>query len=326
MQDVTAEVGSRHAAAQAHAQYLDTLTSQLAGRYELEKQEACRKIEQQQAELRKQLEADHSKQIADLEAQHKAAAAEWEAMLTRRKNDSQLFKYTVRGCEGPQLSGCVPRHIFQAEPNSALAHIYDGKWSYATDEQGRAVVNSDPAHWPIIVNWLSFGTVPKDPPAGLVSECKYWQLDNLIAALSPAAPDAPLFSVRTTKVDNNSGFSASTSVANFPQRLEAAASKNQKLGLPFSAVGRKWELHISSEGVYLHLASGAVLSSSAMTIALGIGLKMYTKSTRQVQRWSMKKSLGWPFKDKDELQQLLHPALLCADGALEVSITLGFSS
>ena len=171
--------------------------------------------------------------------------------------------------KGPSCLGAWPRHIFQAEPNSALAHIYDGEWSYATDEQGRAVVNSDPAHWPIIVNWLSFGTVPKDPPAGLVSECKYWQLDGLIAALSPAEPDAPMFSVRTTRVDNNSGFSASTSVANFPQRLDAAASKDQTLRLPFKAVGREWSLDISSEGVFLHLVSGAALSSSAMTFALG---------------------------------------------------------
>ena len=97
IQDVTAGVDSRQAAAQAHARFLDSVTSDLAARYEAEKREACCKIEQEQAELRKQLEADHSKQIADLEAQHRATAVEWEAMLARRNNDSQLFKYTVRG-------------------------------------------------------------------------------------------------------------------------------------------------------------------------------------------------------------------------------------
>ena len=102
-------------------------------------------------------------------------------------DDSKLFRYSVRGGEGPQLSGCVPRQIFQAEPNSALAHIYSGKWEYATDGNGRAIVNSNPAHWPIIVDWLSFGTVPANPPDGLVSECRYWQLEGLLKALDGQA-------------------------------------------------------------------------------------------------------------------------------------------
>ena len=54
----------------------------------------------------------------------------------------------------------------------------------AKDEEGRTVVNSDPANWPLILNWLSFGTVPSDPSDSLLSECNYWQLEKLLAAIN----------------------------------------------------------------------------------------------------------------------------------------------
>ena len=104
-------------------------------------------------------------------------------MLAQHKNDCKLFTFPVRGFEGPQLSGCVPRSIIQAEPNSAPAHTYNDKWGYATDDKSRAVINSNPAHWPMIQDWLSFGTVPKDPSGELISQCRYWQLDRLLAAI-----------------------------------------------------------------------------------------------------------------------------------------------
>ena len=45
---------------------------------------------------------------------------------------------------------------------------YNGEWAYAMDEKGRALINSDPANWPYIVNWLSFGPVPPSPTPGAV--------------------------------------------------------------------------------------------------------------------------------------------------------------
>ncbi len=99
-------------------------------------------------------------------------------------NGSKLFKFSVRGCCATSgLSGSVPHSIFLAEPASALAQAYSGQWDYAKDEEGRAVVNSDPDNWPIILNWLSFGTVPTNPTESLLSECRYWHLDRLLAAI-----------------------------------------------------------------------------------------------------------------------------------------------
>ena len=193
------------------------------------------------------------------------------------------------------------------------------------DERGRAVVNSNPAHWPIIVDWLSFGAVPKDPPAGLAAECEYWQLEGLLEAITPAEPEAPKFSVRPTTVDSNSAFSASARVDNFPQLLETAPSEDQTLNLPFSAVGRVWVLKISPKGVYLLMGSGRAVTCCAMTIALGTGAKAYSMTTRHVDRWVSSTSRGWPFEDNDKFQQLTHPSLLCMDGALEVCITVAFS-
>ncbi len=184
----------RQEAAAAHARFLDSTSKQLEATFQQEKEAACRKIEQEQAQLRAVLEEEHSKRTAELqrefdqklaeaEAQHQAAKAEWESMLARRNSDSNLFTFNLRGFEGCQLSGAFPRQIFQAEPSSVLAHVYDGEWEYAADEKGRAVVNSKPSNWLIIMDWLSFGTVPERPSAELISECRYWQLDRLLAAI-----------------------------------------------------------------------------------------------------------------------------------------------
>ena len=51
------------------------------------------------------------------------------------------------------------------------------------DEQGRAIVNSSPLHWPLILAWLSFGATPTNPSSKFISECKYWKLDRLLHAM-----------------------------------------------------------------------------------------------------------------------------------------------
>lgn len=120
-------------------------------------------LSQLHLEAKGELLAAACRERADLQAQHDASKAEWEAMLARRSSDSDLFLYVVRGCEGLQTTGSVPRQAFEAEPNSALGHIYNGEWEYVRDEHGRAVVNSNVQHWPMILDWLSFETVPSHP-------------------------------------------------------------------------------------------------------------------------------------------------------------------
>lgn len=118
-----------------------------------------------------------------MQAEHAADRAAWETMLAHRDADAKQFLYTVRGSELPGLSGSIPHQVFEAEPESALALMYNGRWEYYKDNQGRAIVNSSPAHWPLILNWLSFGTIPDHPTAETLSECSYWQLTNLLEAI-----------------------------------------------------------------------------------------------------------------------------------------------
>ncbi len=326
------EVDVQQAAAQAHTDFLDTISKQVEAKHQQALQAACQKFEHKQAELRMRLEADHRKQIADLQGEHKAAEEAWEAMLARRGTDSQLFKYTVRGCEGPHLSGCVPRRIFEAEPDSALAHMYNGEWEYATDEQGRAVVNSNPAHWPIIIDWLSFGTVPTNPPAGLFSECRYWQLDRLLTVISPSVkPYAQYMNVVTTTVRNCRGFKAYTVIDRFAQLLDAAGSEKKHksndgdaIKIPFSAMGRDWSFDMTEGGSWLRMVSGREAMCGAMMLELGVSASN-PKGICKEMEGGMKYSPGqrWGFGLRGE--DLTHPGLLTCLGDLCISISVGFS-
>lgn len=71
-----------------------------------------------------------------------------------------------------------PHQVFEAEPDSALAHMYNGNWEYYKDNQGRANANSNPVHWPLILNWLSFGTIPTHPTEEFLSECSFWHFKH----------------------------------------------------------------------------------------------------------------------------------------------------
>lgn len=129
----------------------------------------------------KQLEEAALHEKEQLMKQHEVVMEEAAEMTARRNKDSKQFTYTVRGHTTPALSGSIPHSIFEAEPGSALNAIYNGEWAYAKDDQGRAYINSNPAHWPLILDWLSFGSVPTHPSESFIAECQYWQLHNLLA-------------------------------------------------------------------------------------------------------------------------------------------------
>ena len=246
--------------------------------FKRENEAACQKLQQQNAQLQQGLDeerskgaaakASHDKAIADLAAQHGSAMAElksqhaaeakdWEAALARRDRDSKLFRYVIRGSSDALLSGLVPLSIFQAEPNSALATLYNGAWDYAKDAEGRAVVNSDPDNWPIILNWLSFGTVPNKPTASLLSECKFWQLDKMLAAIDANAAPPPgvvqavngshHLTVVAVSVDGNCGFTVRGEINHFPTRVSAASKTSSELRIPFAAAGRDWVLRFGHD-------------------------------------------------------------------------------
>lgn len=281
-----------------------------------------------QAQMRKALQEKCKSDIRDLEARHKAAEVHWETMLARRNRDSKLFTFTVQGCEGPGLSGCVPRQIFEAEPNSALAHIYNGEWEYTTDVRGRAVVNSDPAHWGVIIRWLSFGTVPANPTPELLSKCRYWQLDRLLAAIDAARNGKPSqqgcqFRVRRATTDGYCGFRAETSVQDFQQQLVKAGDDGSWLALPFKAIGRDWTLKMKPTDICLGFEAGSPLRLHLMRIDWGTG--SFTEAARYVCRAPLKCGATpcWPVLS-ETIELLLGPQLVAADGSMPLAITMSF--
>ena len=154
-----------------------------------ERDAACAQIRAEcttQLERERQQFKEANSQAADLIKQQAEKLGEMTARIARRSTDSRQLKYMVRGSQDPARSGSVPLAIFEAEPDSVLNRTYNGEWEYAQDAEGRANVNSNPAHWPLILDWLSFGAVPRHPTPAFVAECKYWQLNRLLAKLKAA--------------------------------------------------------------------------------------------------------------------------------------------
>ena len=105
------------------------LAERLEAKYAADKEAACTLIQEQETAKRQDLENNSKKQQAEMLAEHKAPIATSEAMLACRIADSKQFKHIVRGEK--LACGSLLSQIFQAEPASALAHIYDGTWEYA---------------------------------------------------------------------------------------------------------------------------------------------------------------------------------------------------
>lgn len=199
-------------------------------------------------------------------------------MTARRQRDSQQFKYTVRGHTTPDLSGSIPRQTFEAEPNSILNKMYNGDWAYATDEAGRACINSNPAHWPLILDWLSFGNLPETASEGFLAECKYWQLDNLLSQLqqrraasaaSPIIMSTDEFELSLTNVRKRrrTGFLLQGKINNFINRFD----KENRLEVDFKAFGSSWRLLIDEDRAYLAMLSGPLAKATQIRIYFGEG-------------------------------------------------------
>lgn len=275
-----------------------------------------------------QLEAKASEERADLQAQHNRAKGEWEQMLTRRAADSKMFTYVVRGAEGAG-SGSVPRQIFDAEPSSALSKLYNGEWEYAADAQGRAMVNSNPMHWPIILDWLSFGTVPSNPTPELISECRFWQLERLltIIAAQPAnqdnhsPPEAQEESHRFNVVSSPGNIFVYGHISNCQQRLHSVFKSKKEERLEFEALDRDWCLELAPRGMYLRMLRGEPLKWRQVFFVCGTCEGRYTtpihKSFGSGGRFQQEKGYGWTYEHGDTAL-LLHPALAYADKSVPI--------
>ena len=192
--------------------------------------------------------------------------AEAKAMSARRERDQKQFAFTVRGHETLELSGCVPSQIFEAEPTSVLNKTYNGEWAYAKDDKRRACINSEPAHWPLIIRWLSYGAVPSLTActSDFIAECEYWQLENLLAKIKQlrtaeaiqhsltvqaAKPSEHEIKITHHEEYGRGGFEVTGRIHNFVQRF--ASSKNVQV--QFQVYGAYWALRIKERGVFLAL-------------------------------------------------------------------------
>lgn len=252
-------------------------------------------------------------------------------------------------------SGSVPRQTFDAELDSALAQLYNSKWQHATDNQGRAVINSNPTHWPMILDWLSFGAVPKAPSDNFIKECRYWQLDRLLAAMSrqeklnllkdlpdPVCPrdtyvaavdGSHHLEIRRCNVSSKSGdhvgFIAEGHIDNFAARLAEAGngSLGCNLHLSFSAAGRKWNLQMHQQSLDVTMVEGADLQLRWLKCILGSGVER-AHFNGPHDKWLLRSSSGrvgggWSF-DRLAAAQLVHPSRLRADGSIDITLASCF--
>ncbi len=276
---------------------------------------------------------EHSAAIDELKSQHAAEAKKWESALGRLDSDSKLFKYTARGASGPPLAGSVPRAIFNAEPASALAAMYNGDWDYAKNENGQAVVNSNPENWPIILDWLSFGAVPSKPSESLIAECRYWQLDNLLAAMhadassvasiTQAANNSHHLSIAPVTVDGNAGFTVSGMIHHLPKRLSKAVDSTSSFSIPFKAAGRDWSFEIGQMGFFLHMHTDPAITKAQWRIKLGTETCAIARFCDRSSRLEDGEGFGWPLTKADK-ESMMHPRMLSMDGALHVEFTATF--
>ena len=273
----------------------------------------------------------HATAMKQLESQHAAEANKQESMPARHSSDSKLFKYSVRGLSGHPFSGSIPRSVFEAEPNSALAQMYNGEWEHTKDAEGRAIVNSDPANWPLILNWLSFGSIPSSPSESLLAECRYWQLDKLLAAIDARNN----IDICTTRADNHSltvqrapvgakdGFIINGLLHDLPKKLSTAGSSGLHPCILFTLAGREWKLEMNNEHFKLTLITGPSLTTNHWKTKWGSGSLAVTKWTSAAVLFPPSRGRWFDWR-AGEMKRILHPCMLSVDGSLQLEMTLAF--
>ena len=204
-------------------------------------------------------------------------------------------------------------------------------------------MNSDPANWPIILNWLSFGAVPDKPTASLLSECRYWQLDELLAAIdgksasaskfaipsrmacgcASAAEDCHHFTVKAVTIDGKSGFTATGEIIHFP--THNACSFGPTVKGADGATGSSW-LVLADEfwaGFFPPVyALRAPLTIRLLKIECGSGDRKVVKTaTNECELKEKGMMFGWAAGVGG---QLMHPRMLTVEGSLLLTVTATF--
>ncbi len=277
----------------AHTLLVERLACQLEDKHSKEKNEAClgvkRTCEAETEVALKRLRCACEQEALEVRQQLEAALAESKQMSALQEANSKQLTYIVRGCKSS--SGSVPRQIFEAEVGSLLNRMYNGEWEYAKDATGQALVNSEPAHWGIILNWLSFGTVPCQPTHEFISECKYWQLNRLLKEIELQQNPGPAqtarfssekshdFEVRALEQGECMGFAVEGHIFRFAERFR----QDTAIEIHFAAYGAKWKLWFgiggnkTSRGAWLHLQEGP---DNIGNVSFNIGPQQHSKAVK----------------------------------------------
>ena len=269
-------------------------------------------------------------------AEHEATMAASEAMLARRNADNKQFRYIVRAGQGELASGSLPSQIFQAEPASALARIYDGAWEYAQDAEGRALVNSNPLHWLLILDWLSFGAVPEEPTKAFIAECTYWQLDKLIAAMQ-AQDMKPVtsssipgkrghhFAVSKAAINDKHGFTVQGNFHNFLPRFMELRVESEAMEVNIDALGSQWVLKVTKHFIAMYLLEGPEIKGSRVLLDAG-NKACPVKRNLPADHLFKEGGPGYGFRWDNLIQenQFTHVKHVDVKGALPLSFTLLF--
>ena len=274
------------------------------------------------------LAAQHCSAMADLKSQHAAEAREWESVRCDR--DSKMFRYAVRGSSDPRLQGIVPLSILQAEPNSVMATMYNGERDFAKDPEGRIIVNSDPGNWPFILNWLSFGTVPTKPTDSLLSECKYWQLDSMLAAIAakpastsgmkPAVEDKYQLTVAGVMLDGSHGFRVTVKIKQFTTQV--CGDRHTGLTIPFAAASRDWKMDSLPSAFMLSMLTGPTLTSILLQLECETSYPSSWTVVKSSEEEQVFITNGACVLKNGLVEQLMRPRMLTGEGSSVSSLAL----
>ena len=306
---------------------------------------ACKKTRDQLAatliEVKEELNLQYAPRVMqDATEQHDVPMAGANTLSVVRKCNQSQFAFTVRGHETVELSGIVPRQIFEAEPDSILNKTYNGDWAYAKDAKGRACINSEPAHWPLILRWLSYGAVPSPPlcTSDFIAECNFWQLDNLLARIEQvhaseevqqqpavvieAGSDQQSIKVTQVSKDRRIGFKMEGRIHNFIQRF----ASSQKVEMQFAAYGACWTFVVKEQGAYVSLVAGPRVQASDFSIRFGQGQESWelcATAAGDVLEFAVGTGgLGKTWMGGDNPEKLKHYPCVDLHGSLLVTVDL----
>ena len=307
---------------------------------------ACTKTRDQFAamliEVKEELKLQYASRVMqDAREQHDVPMAGANAPPVMRECNQRQLSFTVRGHETVELSGIVPCQIFEAEPDSILNKTYNGEWQYAKDAKGRACINSDPTHWPLILRWLSYGAMPSSPlcTSDFIAECNFWQLDNLLARIEqvhtseeqqqPAVvieADTDQQSSKVTQIskDRRIGFKMEGKIHNFIQQF----ASSQNVELQFAAYGAFWTFVVKEQGAYLSLVAGPRVQASDFSVSFGEGQgswELCAATGADLEFAVGTGGMGKTWLGVDNVENLQHYPYVDLHGSLLVTINMLFA-